>query len=155
MRKTIVLLMLLPAVVMGQLQGDYSGSYESVSTKTKEQLWESTLDCITKGNFTIKSTDKESGIITVVSPDLYPSYSYEKKGELKDTSAYVALDKIRALDPRGIKLTMNIRVTENKVICSTTSVDVTTDKSNRYKWRVYPGAKSTGKYEKFIVESII
>lgn len=155
MKGILFSLLLMPVFGVGQeLKGNYIGSYESASTKSKYELWEASLDYFSKNNFTIKSHDKEAGMLVVESPDLFPKYSYEKEGKLKDTTAYVALDKIRALDPKAIKLTLNIRVSENKIVCSASSVDVTTDKSKRFKWRTYPGAKSTGNYEKMVVEGI-
>jgi hypothetical protein len=79
------------------LQRTYQDKPYEFSSTSKEEAWKKIINFFTSKGLTIKSIDKNSGLITTENTSFLNSYTWENKnGSLTNPNAFVVCNKVRA-----------------------------------------------------------
>lgn len=142
---------------MYPLKGKYlEKPYRTTSSKSFDEVWDNVIDLFATKGLSIKLIDKSSGLIVSEKTSLMNDYTYEYKGNLVDSDAYVVVSRVimadQDINPESITAEWNVRVKPNGSNGSTVNVNLTNiqcSNSTKYKGgAVYYTAKSTGVFEK-------
>jgi len=148
------------------LRGQYPDKPYVVSTpKGYDEVWDRLLDVMAVQRFPIKLIDRENGILVTERSPLTFEYTFEdKKGVLLDPYAYLVLptasgSAFSQYFPGTVTGVVTVRIkaigNQTYINANLSSIQIyDTGLNNEQERLLWTNARSTGNFEKFIVDEI-